>query len=474
VPSNLPKQIEASVAKFAQTVQDCRAKWMAVRDAVGLREMELEIHGHARALADEITEHLVRHIVGDAALQAQASLAARSENPSKYRHGGRRSRPVTLLGGRQIVLAGEYLKPNRRASSRSGRGRRRRGQSGTGMYPVLAALGIWFGVTPALAGEVCRQIADSDSVRTGRAALARRGIVLGHERTLRVVNQTSRRVAEQRQHWLASARAAPARVGPLAHKRVVVATDGGRIRERVPARHGRRRAQTGHRRYDTPWREPKQLVIYVINSRTGAVEESFRPVYDATLADCNAIFDMLTGYLKALGAHEASRLVEVVDWYHAVEKLHEIADVPARWSKPLHDHWVNRAKAALHKGDTAAVANMIDELAVGRRAKDVAKHRDYFVRNHHRMQYVAFKKQHLPLGSGAVESAVRRVINQRMKACGTFWLEANADGMLVLRSYLKCGRFDDLIDWSLLSATPWWPPTTPRDLSAGPLLHVDA
>jgi len=42
--------------------------------------------------------------------------------------------------------------------------------------------------------------------RAGRAAPARRGIALGHVRTLRIVNRTSRRAVEQRQQWLAAAR----------------------------------------------------------------------------------------------------------------------------------------------------------------------------------------------------------------------------------------------------------------------------
>jgi len=28
---------------------------------------------------------------------------------------------------------------------------------------------------------------------------------------------------------------------------------------------------------------------------------------------------------------------------------------------------------------------------------------------------------------------------------------------LMLRSYLKAGRFDDLVNWSLTQAAPWWP-----------------
>ena len=37
------------------------------------------------------------------------------------------------------------------------------------------------------------------------------------------------------------------------------------------------------------------------------------------------------------------------------------------------------------------------------------------------MAYVTVDQQHLPVGSGPVESAVRRVINLRFKAPGSFW-----------------------------------------------------
>ncbi len=36
-------------------------------------------------------------------------------------------------------------------------------------------------------------------------------------------------------------------------------------------------------------------------------------------------------------------------------------------------------------------------------------------------------------------------------------LRENAEGMLLLRSYLKAGRFDDIIDWSIAKAADWWP-----------------
>lgn len=478
---SLRDEVDEKVRQFRQKIESQLATWAAVRTPVEFREMELTIATETRALADGVTAAILRERVGDLRLQAEATMAAFADR--KFRHGGTNSATVTLLGGTPVELGKlVYAKPNRRGTPRRRR-TGRRGKGGQGFFPVLAVLGIWCGATPALAGEVCRQVADSDSVRAGRAALARHGADLGHKQTLRLVNKLSTRAVAQRQAWLQRARDhVPAR-GVLHGQRVVVATDGGRLRERSPARQGRRRTKTGHRRYDAPWREPKLLTIYVIGA-DGKVSAEFQPIYDGTLGDADAIFDMLLGYLKALGAHEARELIivadgarwiwdraarliehlgiapqkvtQVIDWCHAVGTLHTIAEVPARWALADRERWMRRAKRLLHRGAIDALVELIDTLAVGRRAKDINEHRDYFVRNVARMQYAAFEAAHVPTGSGAIESAVRRVINMRMKSNGMFWLEVNAEGMLLLRSYLKAGRFDDLVNWSITAAVPWW------------------
>jgi hypothetical protein len=48
------------------------------------------------------------------------------------------------------------------------------------------------------------------------------------------------------------------------------------------------------------------------------------------------------------------------------------------------------------------------------------------------------------LGSGAMESAIRRGVNLRLKGAGIFWHKASAEAMLLLRAYYKAGR------WNLL------------------------
>jgi len=481
MPGDLHAQINATVDAFRKHVEQKLEQWRTARDPLAFREMELEVHGDCRGLGDDLCESLLKDLVGDPVFQAETAAAAHAAG--KFRDVGRREVEVTLLGGKKVRVVVEYFRQDLRG--RPGRKRKsgKRGKGGTGLYPALAALGIWFGVTPALAGEVCRQVVDSDSVRAGRAALDRRGIDIGHKQTLNLVNSFSRRAVEQRQQWLQRMRQQAPAMALLRGKRVVISTDGGRLRERRSSGRGRRRP-SGHRGYKAPWREPKLLVIYVVG-RDGKVEHTFRPIYDGTLDDCNAIFEMLVGYLKALNVHEAQQLiavadgakwiweriaelvqqvgiepnkaVEVIDWCHAVGKLSTIAAVPAKWSYAQRERWIRKAKRLLHKGDIDRLVELIDTLAVGRRAKAVSEHRDYFVRNHRRMQYKAFEAANIPTGSGAVESAIRRVVNHRMKNNGTFWIETNAEGMLMLRSYLKAGRFDDLVNWSLTQAAPWWP-----------------
>jgi hypothetical protein len=481
MPTDLPEQVAAIVRRFGEEIERGLGEWSQARTPDAFRAMEMAVAQAARRVAGMIGGVVLKHIVGQPGFQAKTSLAARASG--RYRSGGTREVGVTLLGGHVLRVRVGYLKVDRRRIPGPKRSSGRRGKGGAGLYPALAALGIWFSVTPAVADTICQQMTASDSVRAARQALARQDLDLGHKQSLRIFNSVSRRAIAQRDSWLQQMADAPPSTGPLRAKRVVVAVDGGRMRLRVP-KLGRRSDKTGHHRYDGPWREPKQLVISVIDDK-GKMEQTFRPVYDATLGDCNVLFDMLVGYLKALGVHQARALIivgdgalwiwdrvddlvrrtgvdrdrvsEIVDWPHAISTLHDIVKLCANWSARQRERWLKRAKSRLYVGDIDALGVMIDKLAVGRRAKAVLSHKPYFTRNARRMQYDAFKERGLPLGSGIVESAIRQVVNLRMKGAGKFWDECNAQGMLLLRSYLKAGRYDDLFSWTCAAAVPWWP-----------------
>ena len=214
------------------------------------------------------------------------------------------------------------------------------------------------------------------------------------------------------------------------------------------------------------------LTIYVTDA-SGRMERQVRSLYDATLGDADAVFALLVGYLRLQGAHQAAslvligdgarwiwdrvdefvtavaiepaRFVAIVDYYHAVEHLGAAADLCINWPASTRRRFLQHYKRVLRRGDVEEVVAAIHELCVGRLATSLATERDYFARNAERMRYKAFQDRGLPIGSGAVESAVRQVVNLRLKSNGMFWLQNHAEYLLHLRAFLRAGRWDDLV-----------------------------
>jgi hypothetical protein len=84
-------------------------------------------------------------------------------------------------------------------------------------------------------------------------------------------------------------------------------------------------------------------------------------------------------------------------------------------------------------------------LATTRRGKAITRALRYMEAHAHRMRYATLEARKLSIGSGQVESAVRRVINLRFKAPGSFWTETTVSGLMHLRAAFKAGRWDDVM-----------------------------
>jgi len=106
----------------------------------------------------------------------------------------------------------------------------------------------------------------------------------------------------------------------------------------------------------------------------------------------------------------------------------------------------------------------IQDLCRGRRAAKIRKEIAYFEKHAHRMRYDHFQRAGIPIGSGAVESAIRRVVNLRMKGNGIFWYPDNVQRMLFICCQLLSGRWQAFIQDLLCSR-----PATTQTQSALPL-----
>jgi hypothetical protein len=255
----------------------------------------------------------------------------------------------------------------------------------------------------------------------------------------------------------------------VAGRRVVISSDGGRIRLRESKRG--LKTKKGRKRYTGAWREPKVLIVYVVDAE-GKRDVSFAPVIDATLTGPDAVFALLRTYLQRLAITQADHVLfiadgapwiwkrvpllvhalglaaeqvhELLDFYHAVQHLGQVAALRKDWNAQARARWRTQQRHLLLRGEVDQVIAAVRTLCRGRNSKAIRPHREYFIRNQSRMAYAKLMAIKLPIGSGAIESTVRRVVNLRLKGPSIFWCRASAEAILLLRSYYKAGRWNQL------------------------------
>ena len=86
--------------------------------------------------------------------------------------------------------------------------------------------------------------------------------------------------------------------------------------------------------------------------------------------------------------------------------------------------------------------------ASGERLQILVRERNYILKAYRRrlLKYNEVASRKLPLGSGAVESLIRQVVNLRMKGNSKFWLQNNAEIMLHLRCQWIAKSWDNFSD----------------------------
>ena len=344
------------------------------------------------------------------------------------------------------------------------------------------------------------------SFELARQELARRGLDLNSKVVHRVTHGLGQQLLIARRFDLERYRNGLMPAGTeFAGKRIVVQLDGGRIRLRKVTRKqkGKGKAKKQKRRYKGEWREPKLLIIYEIDE-TGRKVKKSRVRIDGTFQGPDEMMELVAMYLHQLGAAQAEIVVFVsdgapwiwdrlpwvlkrvglsstkvayaLDWCHA---LHHVGLALTAVGLPADEHrrvfkklrkWLKRGGAAkvIHELERLRKHHGVEAEAMATPMAYLAKHLEA---GH--LKYGGLKKRGLPIGSGAIESAIRRVINLRLKGNGMMWYEENAEGMLLLRAAALTGRWDEAVNRALQSKWEdgasdwlWTSPDMPFQLKA--------
>ena len=397
-----------------------------------------------------------------AALQSKVdavAAAARGTSPV-CPHCGRRmrcqdTREISWLArcGRRHASVSRYRCPPCRCESR----------------PLLDLLGVEPG---RVRGALARLLALLATVAPYPLAARLAGLLLGVTispmglwRVTQRLGQAAAHYREALSRYHADSRSpgAPTQAAPPA---VVLGVDGGSLGMQV--RSTRRHRQDGETLPPLPpvedgrFREVKTGVLLLPSER---VETSpgrrtvVRRFLVTGLGEADAIFARLYAQLRELGwvgaytvgvivgdgaewiwnrASLFVRRCEILDFWHALEHAWEFAQLRYGEGSAQADRWVHEIAEDLRAGKVQEVIARLKRV----RPKTPELRQSlqalirYYSENAGRMRYDEYLRLGYGIGSGAVESAHKQVVQARFRQAGMRWSEAGARRLLALRLLL--------------------------------------
>lgn len=133
---------------------------------------------------------------------------------------------------------------------------------------------------------------------------------------------------------------------------------------------------------------------------------------------------------------------QIVDYFHAKEHLCEFANLYFK-QKEQAKQWIDQQSDMLINKGVSPVIKAIKRLASTKgRTKKLEQLLNYYQKNEQRMQYHLFKEQGLLIGSGAIESAHKDVLQERLKLSGQRWTMQGLQQMAQLRVVHKSRKWN--------------------------------
>jgi hypothetical protein len=130
------------------------------------------------------------------------------------------------------------------------------------------------------------------------------------------------------------------------------------------------------------------------------------------------------------------RAEKILDFHHAAEHLSAFAKRyrPGPGAGPLLDAWCHTLKHAGGKQVIRTLERLPRQKMIAEVQEEYDRLLNYLKNNKHRMDYPRYLKRAWQIASGAIESACKRVINQRLCMGGMRWGETGSDAVAHLRA----------------------------------------
>ncbi len=228
------------------------------------------------------------------------------------------------------------------------------------------------------------------------------------------------------------------------------------------------------------WGEVKTLAIGVIEEPAAAGEVHAREMsYFSRMTDHQSFARLSTVETHRRGVARAGRVcavvdgaewqqkfidlhrpdaVRILDWCHGAEYLARASQAAFGSGTAQASDWLGRQLHELKHGEPEGLLENLRGLCRelgdsgegdGGALKIVQTSLGYLEKRRDQIRYVEFQAQGYPIGSGAVESANKLVVEARLKGSGMHWARAHVDPMLALRTVVCSDRWEEV--WPQIS-----------------------
>lgn len=129
----------------------------------------------------------------------------------------------------------------------------------------------------------------------------------------------------------------------------------------------------------------------------------------------------------------------ILDFYHLMSYIGQVG-VAAYQSPKRQSEWIEEQRMLLLSSKLDEVLLHIKAVAIKAELRDSVC--SYLESNRDRVDYASYQKRGLLIGSGAIESAHRTVVQKRLKRSGQRWSLSGAQHVLNLRACLMSDRWE--------------------------------
>ena len=234
-----------------------------------------------------------------------------------------------------------------------------------------------------------------------------------------------------------------------------IMTDGAAVNTRVEDENG------------STWRENKTVIVFtnkdlikrkdggniIINKEyaafIGSAEEFRGYVLSAAVnAGYGKVSEVViiadgAAWIRNMAKELFPEATQILDLYHLKENIYTYAKHKFSQNEKEYIPWAEAVIAKIEKGESAEVLNQLPEdekLPAG-----VVNLRTYMTNNIDKINYPEYKTKGYFVGSGAIESANKVVVQRRLKQAGMRWSVDGAQAVLTLRAKVESKLWDTVV-----------------------------